>query len=46
MSYSNRHYRRFKRKFQSEAFNGLGLFRYIRYWFAIRRMKRDRAGTV
>ncbi len=43
---SKRAFRRFKRKFHSEAFNGLGLLRFIRYWFAIRRMKKERAGTV
>jgi hypothetical protein len=39
---SKRAFCRFKRKFQSEAFNGLGLFRFITYWFAIRRVLREK----
>lgn len=39
---AKRVFRRFKRKFQSEAFNGLGLFRFITYWFAIRRVLREK----
>jgi hypothetical protein len=39
---SKRAFRRFKRKFQSEAFNGIGLLRFVRYWFAIRRVLREK----
>jgi hypothetical protein len=43
---SKRAYRRFKRKFHNDTFAGIGLVRFVLYWFAIRRMKKDRAGTV
>lgn len=39
---SLRAYKRLKRKFQSEVFNGLGFFRFVAYWFTIRRAKARR----
>jgi hypothetical protein len=45
---SKRAFRRFKRKFHSEAFNGLGLglVAFVRYWFAIKRMRKQNAKEV